>query len=647
MSDLLPNIDPACGTCGLGAGLAGVRARVRLGGAWHDLLLGATVRRQADGGIAAETAASGALLTLVLHAGDGVQELALSVAAGAVPVAIDEVELATIPLAGLPHPATALRFWRDWHDIWYAVGSKPLGLAGGPADVDSEIAYGAGGVYAGDGVWSLLALWRQPCAHQALVAVEDGALVARLAVGTELAAQRTWRSDRLRLCAGLPMAAALAALHRGDSPRRAPAEARDHCGWNSWEAYHGRITAADMVENAEAIAAIPWLRARIRYLTVDDGWQRTYGDWEPNARFSDGMDDLARRLEALGFQAGIWTAPFLAEEGAPLLAQHPDWVLRDADGPVGMSPKVRVLDPTHPGVREHVFRLYQKLRSWGFRAFKTDFLRDASMYATPHRPEFRPTLRLHDPALGIVRGMRAAMQAIRAGIGEDAFWLGCGSDISAGAGLMDASRTGGDIGPYWTRVPHQARSVIHHGHLHGALFLADPDFLLVKGPDTCRPGLLDVPADSGKPYEVDAWTGGPANDLAAVRAWASLVILSGGVVNLGDRLAILNQQALEVIRTVLELAGGAAAVPLDWDQPIPRVLLRRERGECLLGLFNWSPDQEQTVEAGAGVPFPASGVVAEVWTGAAVACPGGRLACTLPPRSARLLRWRDPGCCTA
>lgn len=310
-----------------------------------------------------------------------------------------------------------------------------------------------------------------------------------------------------------------------------------------------------------------------------------------------------------------------------------------------MSPKVRVLDPTHPEVREHVFRLYQKLRGWGFRAFKTDFLRDASMYATPHRPEFRPTLRLHDPALGIVRSMRAAMQAIRAGIGEDSFWLGCGSDIAAGAGLMDASRTGGDIGPYWTRVPHQARSVIHHGHLHGSAFLADPDFLLVKGPDTCRPGLLDVPADSGKPYEVDAWTGGDANDLAAVRAWASLVILSGGVVNLGDRLAMLNQQALAVIRTVLDLAGGAAAVPLDWGQPIPRVLLRRERGECLLGLFNWSPDQEQTVDAGAGVPFPATDMVVEVWTGATIACTGGRLACTLPPRSARLLRWRDPDCC--
>jgi len=566
------------------------------------------------------------------------------------PVLVESVELVSIPLSGLPVPKPAgsrrnkaekgLCFWRNWHDIWYDIGSKQVGLSGIAPEVSADTAYLAGGVYSGDGEWSLAALYRQPCDWQAAIAVEDGRLVARNLIGATVMPRQPLHSDKLRLAVGLPLTGAMSVLHREHQPRRNACEAKEHFGWNTWEAYHGSINTDTVMKNAAAIAAIPWLRDRIRYITIDDGWERSYGDWYANERFPDGMDDLARRIRDAGFQPGIWTAPFFANSQSETAQLHPDWLLRDGEAPVRDGDR-NILDPTHPGVRAFLFSLYQRLRGWGYRYFKTDFLRDPVMYATPLRPEYRPGLRLHDPELGIARGMRAAMQAIRAGIGEDSFWLGCGTDIASGALLMDGSRIGGDIVPYWTRVPYQARSVIHNFHLHGHLFLADPDFLLVKGPDTCLPGMLDVPEDSGVPYEVDAWKGGRANGLAEVRSWASLVILSGGLVNLSDKIGILNEAGLDTIRTVLEYAGGNAAIPIDLSNPIPRVLLRRDGQQCILGLFNWSNDKSVSVFAGRGqgIPFPASGSVHDIWSGDDIRIKNDAITVKLPPRCSRLLKW--------
>ena len=153
--------------------------------------------------------------------------------------------------------------------------------------------------------------------------------------------------------------------------------------------------------------------------------------------------------------------------------------------------------------------------------------------------------------------------------------------------------------------------------------------------------MLDVPEDSGVPYEVDAWKGGRANGLAEVRSWASLVILSGGLVNLSDKIEILNEAGLGIIRTVLEYAGGNAAIPVDLSSPVPRILLRRDGRQCLLGLFNWSNDKSVSVCASRshGIPFPASGSINDIWSGDNVRIADNALTVKLPPRCSRLFKW--------
>lgn len=570
--------------------------------------------------------------------------VAIEVPKNGKPVFVDSVELVSIPLSRLPVPKSraekGLRFWRNWHDIWYEIGSKKTGEPGQSSEITADTAYLSGGVYSDDGSWSIIAMYQQPCLWQCAILVENEKLIVRNLAGVTVEPGRTWHSDRIRIAVGLKFIKALETLHLVHLPRRKPEEAREHFGWNTWEAYHGSINSDVIMENANAIAAIPWLRDRIRYITIDDGWERRYGDWIPNDRFPEGMDGLAKRIASKGFQPGIWTAPFLVHVESDIVKNHSEYLLHDGNIPI-LDQNRNILDPTHPGVRAFVFELYHRLRSWGYRYFKTDFLRDPAMYASPMRPEYRPGLRLHDPELGIARGMRAVMQAIRAGIGEDAFWLGCGTDIASGALLMDGSRIGGDIIPYWTRVPYQARSVIHNFHLHGHLFLSDPDFLLVKGSDTCLPGMLDVPVDSGVPYVVDEWKGGRVNGLNEVHSWSSLVILSGGLVNLSDKIKILNAEGLKVIRNVLELAGGNAACPIDMATPIPRILLRQDGPQCLLGIFNWSNDQTVSIKVHRkqGIPFPESTVIRDVWSDSDVYLKNDSVTVKLPPRCVKLFKW--------
>jgi hypothetical protein len=230
------------------------------------------------------------------------------------------------------------------------------------------------------------------------------------------------------------------------------------------------------------------------------------------------------------------------------------------------------LDPTHPGVREHLTSLYRRLYAWGFRYFKTDFLADPIAHEFDgERMKWRGQLQFHDPAIGLVRGHRACMEAIRAAIGPDSFWLGCGSLFASGAGIMDATRISADMRVHFTNLLMCARSAIFNGNLHGGPFLADPDFSVFRGRDTALPHGLEVPAEGKKPYDRLKADTGPVFDLAESRLWAAVLIMSGGLVMLSDRLDGLNAVGLAIVETLLAHCGGEPAIPADLFAPLPAV----------------------------------------------------------------------------
>lgn len=211
--------------------------------------------------------------------------------------------------------------------------------------------------------------------------------------------------------------------------------------WCSWySGFYDRVDSKAIAGNLEALgdAGSP-----IRQFQLDDGYQAAIGDWlMTNQKFPEGLAVLARAISAMGFEPGIWTAPFAVSPQSQLFSKHPDWVVRDARGkPVKagfimghFGPRYYYgLDTTLPAVLEHLENLYRTLYEMGWRLFKVDFLTAASV----------PGIR-HDPKATQAQAYRAGLRAVRRGVGEDGVMLAGIGPVMANAGIMDIQRLGPD-----------------------------------------------------------------------------------------------------------------------------------------------------------------------------------------------------------
>jgi hypothetical protein len=263
---------------------------------------------------------------------------------------------------------------------------------------------------------------------------------------------------------------------------------------------------------------------------------------------------------------------------------------------VGLTPaaKTYALDFTHPLVLEKIHREMRWLYDLGFRYFKTDFLQ------TPNS-NFRRA-KFHDPSVTPVEGMRRAMEVIRGAIGEDSYWLACGTEILPLAGLPDASRVSDDVTLQFSTCQVAVRNCATHFWCNGSLWLNDPDFLVVRGRDTAVDGLLynqsvrDGANAPTRPYQRATLGTGPYASLEEARAWADFHIVYGGVCAWSDEITRLTGEGIALARKVLDYhAGGGIGVPLDLEERcLPRRWLRPYPGGWLLGLFNWD-DKPATI----------------------------------------------------
>ena len=248
---------------------------------------------------------------------------------------------------------------------------------------------------------------------------------------------------------------------------------------------------------------------------IDDGFTPEMGDWlDFKPEFSEGMKPLIDDIAAAGFTPALWIAPFLVGNRSQLYADHPDWVVadRETDGPLiamtyygefrwhKRSEEYYILDITHPDAEAyiaHVFRTWA--RDWGARAFKTDFM----YFGMAHGPD---RARWHTPGLSRVAVWRKMAATIRAAIGEDALWLGCGAPLWASVGVFDANRIGRDVGVNWSGGEQSAESLLRdqvsRNHAHGILWQGDPDCVLLRDrfhhlTDVQIEGLTHLAANAG------------------------------------------------------------------------------------------------------------------------------------------------------
>ena len=65
---------------------------------------------------------------------------------------------------------------------------------------------------------------------------------------------------------------------------------------------------------------------------VDEGWEITLGEYEPNYKFPLPMKAVADEIREAGLIPGIWSSPFVAHETASVWKAHPEWILKDKAG---------------------------------------------------------------------------------------------------------------------------------------------------------------------------------------------------------------------------------------------------------------------------------------------------------------------------
>jgi alpha-galactosidase len=328
-------------------------------------------------------------------------------------------------------------------------------------------------------------------------------------------------------------------------------------GWCSWYHYFHAVTEADVHHNLGRASDWPF-----EVFQLDDGYQAAIGDWlATNDRFPHGIEGVAAAVVSAGLVPGLWLAPFLAAPGSEVARRHPDWFARDAAGEPLMSMfhpdwggAMWQLDVTRPEVLAHLRDTAAALRATGFRYLKLDFTFCSTapgVYADPSRT---PAQRVRD-----------GYAAVRAGLGDDGFLLGCGCPLGAVVGIVDAMRIGPDVAPSWdvdaaspgfpgyegaapsTRGAWSA--TLARSFLHRRLWANDPDCLMLRTTHT---------------------------DLApaAARAWALAVGASGGLALVSDDLALLDAGARDLLDDVVAIGRAADAAARVGSPPRCEDLMR-------------------------------------------------------------------------
>jgi alpha-galactosidase len=115
------------------------------------------------------------------------------------------------------------------------------------------------------------------------------------------------------------------------------------------------------------------------WVTLDDGWQNNYGDWELDPKkFPNGdadMKALVQKIHDEGFRAQLWWSPLSAVPDSKLLKEHPDFALLNRDG---SRRKISwwnsdYLCPADRQVVEYHKALVRKIFvDWGFDGLKLD-----------------------------------------------------------------------------------------------------------------------------------------------------------------------------------------------------------------------------------------------------------------------------------
>ena len=249
-------------------------------------------------------------------------------------------------------------------------------------------------------------------------------------------------------------------------------------GYTSWYNYYQNITEEILLRDLAA------LDKQFNLFQIDDGYETKVGDWlsVDENKFPHGLKPIVDAAHEKGLQAGIWLAPFVAEEQSELFQTRKDLFKRDANGEFVKCGSnwsgFYALDLENPDARAYVKNCLAHYADMGFDFFKLDFLYAANLVVDE----------------GVSRSMAAesAYAFLRECLGEKII-LGCGATVFNCIGKFDYLRIGPDVSlifddVWYMRLMHRERistkvtlqNTVYRSFMGDRLFGNDPDVFLLR-----------------------------------------------------------------------------------------------------------------------------------------------------------------------
>ncbi|HCY41889.1 MAG TPA: hypothetical protein DHV48_11120 [Prolixibacteraceae bacterium] len=342
-------------------------------------------------------------------------------------------------------------------------------------------------------------------------------------------------------------------------------------GWCSWYYYYQEITGDEFLRNAD------WMAANLKdygakYVQLDDGWQGvgrgngTNRDWTTiNERFSMGMDKLATHVKSLGMNPGIWIAPH-GQSNPEVVKSHPGAFLLKPDGTSASDTweGKYLVDPSSAEGQDYMKGLFTTLTGWGYEYIKID---GQPIVTREYREKREFMKNPSEDAAGLYRETLKTMKNV---MGPEQYLLGCWVVPLEGIGIMNGSRTSGDVLLSWTGFRTSLRATMQYYFLHNIAWYSDPDVMLVRSP---------LPLDQA-------------------RVWATLQGLTGQALMCSDRMMDLSADRVEIVQKVfpavdirpLDLFPSKTDKPV-WDLKINHL----GRSYDVLGLFNFGEEKKKAI----------------------------------------------------
>ena len=327
-------------------------------------------------------------------------------------------------------------------------------------------------------------------------------------------------------------------------------------GYTSWYNYYQNINEEILLRDLDA------LDDRFQLFQIDDGFETFVGDWmDVDAKkFPRGLSPIVERAHQKGFLAGIWLAPFVAEEKSRLFREKSHLFKRDDSGSFvkcGSNwSSFYALDLENEKARDYISSCLKAYAEMGFDFFKLDFLYGANL------PRYEGKTRCE--------AATRAYAFLRESLG-DKIILGCGATPGNARGVFDYLRVGPDVSLkfddlWYMRFMHRERistkvtlqNTVYRSFLNGIYFGNDPDVFLLR---------------DGNNYLSEA----PREALITVNA------LFGSVLMTSDNLGRYDDKKRETLARALDLFENARVLSFERKGKAIRIVysLRGETREIL------------------------------------------------------------------